>query len=653
MSAIFGICHLDGSPCATERLTSALNAMKHHALNGAHTHVDGSRALGYAAAWFTPESRSELLPLLHAETGIVLTSDARIDNRLELTEELGLSTASTREWPDSFFILHSYLKWGKDCPQHLIGDFVFVLWDPRSHEFFAARDAIGIRWLYFSLNPRQFAFASDMAGMLELIDEAPELDLIALQWYFRGSTNYNVRHTFYRNIYKLQPGHAMCVTENGSRQEWAYWDPENVRPTPLRDWREGAEMLRSLLDRAVADRCRSVDPVGTHLSGGLDSSALSAFAARYLQAAGRPSPLGFSWSPPYELQPIVSELDERNYIQRVAEHAGMKVFYTHVTPDTDALLETSDPSVLPVHTLRYEYQVLKTASQMGVRTMLSGWGGDEFAFIRPRNYLAGLLVQGRWFQLARFLFSRYKKRPRSMLMAFYQDALIPVMPPSWQVHMPWRFGRIVGPEAKVIQKFLRDRENLLPSAAYFQPEMYEKLRKVHLPSKSWYRPGLHRTQIAFLTPMLTRVESWSAWSARFGIRHVYPLLDQRLVEFSLSIPEEWAVLPEGSREMAYTAIDPVIPRSIFYGRDKEDRGLAAHGKTPEHKAEVRRLRFDAFDQLQKSNPPSAGWLNFEFLRAAQLAPDEFAVSPFKDLERRGIWEVLAFAYIDHRAVLKD
>lgn len=648
MSAIFGIYQRNHNPVDEKEWSSILGSLAHHGFNPKNIWKSGYVALGDAATFLAPESCQESLLFVDPETGIVIISDARIDNRVELVHALGIDQTVLEAAADSLLILKAYLKWGKDSPAHLIGDFVFMIWDPREQGFFGARDAIGIRWLYYFMNSRRFGFVSNMSGMLDLMDEPAVLDLQTLEWSFRGGSIYNVEHTFYKNIYKLQPGCSIWVDSTGIKT-WKYWDPEKIRPLPVRDPREGAEILRTLIDRAVADRCRTRDIVGTHISGGLDSSAVAAFVANQISQ----KPIGFSWSPDPATHPLL-ELDERIYVKRVAEHLNVDIAYAYVPPSVDVLIETSDPAILPNETLRYEYAVMLEAKERGIHTIFSGWGGDEFAFVRPRNYLAGLLVQGRWKQFLKYLSYRHGWTLRSSARSIYFDALIPLLPPAMQEKMPIDFwDRTQTTEMRLVQKILDEKRRLLPSEGFFAPHFYQMLKKVHQPLRSWYRPGLHLTQIAALRPLLSRIESWAAWSAKLGVRHVYPLLDQRVVEFSLAIPEDWAVLPEGNRAMAYWAVDTVLPQSIMQGRDKRDRALQHYQKSPEHKIEVSRLRLQKFDNLCASTPPVTQWLNMDYLRAALLPHDAPQKQAVQIAGQRGLWDVLSFAFIDPRTVISQ
>lgn len=128
MSAIAGIYYLDGRPVAVNCLAGMLERLAHRGPNGTGSWVQGSMGLGHRMLWSTPESMGEHLPLEDNAAGLVITADARIDNRDELIETLGMARRGAAPITDSEIILATYEKWGEKCPTKLIGDFAFAIW---------------------------------------------------------------------------------------------------------------------------------------------------------------------------------------------------------------------------------------------------------------------------------------------------------------------------------------------------------------------------------------------------------------------------------------------------------------------------------------------------------------------------------------------
>lgn len=653
MTAIFGILRHDQSPIPPGRMEQASQTLSRHAVDGLKIWQTGHLALGQALTRFWKNSPQTPQPEEDPERGLVLVSDARLDNRAELANRLQISTADLGEISDNRLILLAYRAWEADCLKYLLGDFVFALYDTRKNELFAARDPIGIRWLYYAASPRSFAFASDPAAVLDLMETAPRLDPQTLTNYLGYTTGRLVHQTLYENIQKLLPGNALRL-KDGALSTWAYWEAENIKPLEIHDPREGAEYLGILLKQAVACRAGTVNRLGSHLSGGLDSSALTALATQITRETGEPDPFAFSWSPPLELRPLV-EQDERVYVQRVADHLGLAVEFTHVPPRVDVLQEVSDPSILPLNSIRYEYRLMENAHAKDVRVLLSGWGGDELAFSRGIGYPSGLIQQGRWLALARYLKYQYGWRPVRWLTSLYAHGLYPLFPPKWQGKLPAELTWEPDPKKRWQNKIQEEMHSLLPAPGFLLPGFAALLERFHETEFKWIVPGLHACQRWYLTTLLSRVESWALWSARLGMRHAYPLLDQRIVEFALAMPEDWIYWQGGLRHFGRHAIREVLPASLFTGRDKQDRALFAHQKTLAHKQEIHTQRLAIFEAHWKTNPPAANWLDFDYLHQVLLEPPVTPEHPAvgETLPRNRIWQVLNFAFIDRRATLDE
>ena len=124
--------------------------------------------LGCHAQWITPESIGEPLPYYDYKRELVITSDAIIDNREELFNQLHIEHEDKKTIPDSQLILLAYSKWGEDVPKHLMGDFAFMIWDGREQKLFGARDFSGSRTLYYYHDQSRFAFSTTIQPLFTL-----------------------------------------------------------------------------------------------------------------------------------------------------------------------------------------------------------------------------------------------------------------------------------------------------------------------------------------------------------------------------------------------------------------------------------------------------------------------------------------------------
>ena len=241
-----------------------------------------------------------------------------------------------------------------------------------------------------------FAFASAVEGVLAAPGVSGELDEAMVRTHLQGKV-YTTTRMFFRAVRKLPPGHSMVVKDGGVRL-WRWWRPEGApRLPPATDDDYAAQFLR-LYRQAVQCRLHGPDPMGTHLSGGLDSSSISVLAARELRRQGRPPPLAFTWLP--SLGEAATPLDrhhEAEYaaVACVAEQESLQVFYAAPSV-ADIVAGLRMDAAFPKVQGAVETVVQRQAAAQGVRVLLSGWGGDDGISYFGRGHYAALLLGGRW-----------------------------------------------------------------------------------------------------------------------------------------------------------------------------------------------------------------------------------------------------------------
>jgi len=289
VSGIAGIVSLDGAPVEPGAIEAMLAAMAHRGPDRRVGWRCGNSALGQALLATTPEATADTQPWVHPNSGCVVVSDCRLDNRPELLRVLGLTHAPVDEIGDAELLHAAWQKWGDDCAEHLLGDFAFAIWDVARQEAFIARDVMGVRPLYYHHSPgRLFVFASETSAILShprvpvQVDEGRVAD--AIVGTLEGINN---TCTFYRDIVRLPPAHTLSL-RNGQLRLRRYWnvvqsEPRNL-PGSEAEW---IEALQAHLVKSVRWRLRSSGRVGSMLSGGVDSSAIVALASGLLSGQGR------------------------------------------------------------------------------------------------------------------------------------------------------------------------------------------------------------------------------------------------------------------------------------------------------------------------------------------------------------------------------
>jgi asparagine synthase (glutamine-hydrolysing) len=376
MSAICAVFHPCGKPIAGGLLRSMAEVSRHRGPDGIRVWQHKNVGLAHLAFHVTPESTRESQPLRDSSGCLAIVADARLDNREDLISaladrRLGVDDEST----DVELLLAAYQHWGHGCLRHLLGDFVFAIWDATLRQFFFARDALGARAACFSWDGRRLLIASEPSQILSVpgfeatLDEAMVVDYLAMR-----SPSYE--RTYFSEISYIPPGHGMVVSERGLRK-WRYWDPRNVATVRYADERQYAERFRELLEHSTRARMRSIGPVGLSLSGGLDSTLLAAVAAPLVSRLGLPQKRLKTFS--YTFDELRS-CDERIFIDPVV--ASCDIDATYVRCDDQWTLR--DLETWPVERdaiwwnafARLPKTVQESASRSGCRVLLDGQFGD-------------------------------------------------------------------------------------------------------------------------------------------------------------------------------------------------------------------------------------------------------------------------------------
>lgn len=556
MSAICGLLHRDRSPIAVESFKKQMAALAHFGPDGADLWTQTEVGLGYLHMQITPESRHEKMPL--SVENMVITCDARLDNRDELLRRLNIPGDNLDWIPDSQLILSAYQKWGADCPKYLLGDFAFAIWNPSEHSMFCARDPIGIRPFYYHLAASRFIFASDVRGVIANPDVPSDLCKLALAMHLRDLTFTDPELTFLEHVRKLPPAHFLTISQEGFTLR-RYWHPLDCPDIHLSDETEYAEMLRDLLQQAVICRTRTVYPVGAHLSGGLDSSAIAVMAARHLRERGQQL-ITFNWL--HEPEPGDDpNAPEFAFARLVSLQEEIPNHHIQLSVDEVYRQLIQDICLHQAYNFWYEPVVQEAAHRQGIRILLSGWGGDELVSSAGRGYYAELFRKLRWGSLISALQSfgiaKFRQHPiqsvRGVLSFLYRRVFLPSLP-------DWLYARI-------------DREWLAPMwADCAAPEMAAFIREhPPLPRRVLReRVGVRNNQAYFLlTGSITqRIEAWASSGAFRQISYSYPLLDQRLVAFSLGMPPDLFVKGKFGRYLFRRAFEGILPDEICWGSTK-------------------------------------------------------------------------------------
>ena len=547
------ICGLLGFPPGVEaELRTMLAALPGCAQDTCATWADGSVALGWRGQPHEAGDETEPLPFFHAGSGMAIAASARLDGRDGLCESLGIPRPRRAGLSDSALILMAYSRWGTACPEHLLGDYAFAIWDPRRQVLFCARDHVGARALFYSIAGKRFVFASDIDTVLAAPGVCGEFDQAVVATRLTYGARPLGDRTCYRTIRRLRPGHAL-VGERGTWRLERWWRPEELSSAPTASDDSVAEECLAILSEAVRDRLRGERHVGVHLSGGLDSSSIAVLAARELARQGRPRPVAFGWHPP----PGTGSQDataaaEYGPINAVCRQEGIRIVYRSPRAgDVVRFLRRDGTRHAGDGSLMHEQVIQRAAASRGVGVLLSGWGGDEGISFNGRGYYPLLLRSGRVGALWREL-SECNSRP---LIALLKQAALPLLSPA---------------AAQAVKRLRHGESPLRSNFTFIHPEFAR--RTTLLPAESWPPAGRGGEQLHAIRRghLCRRMEGWAASGARLGIDYAYPLLDRRVLEFALGLPPDQYRRGRWSRWLMRHALGSVLPPEVRWNRQKRD-----------------------------------------------------------------------------------
>jgi asparagine synthase (glutamine-hydrolysing) len=277
LSAIYGVVRLGGPDVDAADLEAMRAPMAYWGPDGGGTWREGCAGLGQLVAHLTAEDHYEQGPIVVADGAIVVCPAGRLDNRAELSSELGLAPDGGPPFSDGRLIALAYERWGEEAVVRMLGDWAFAAWHQHERRLLLARDHYGHTALYWHRAGRSLVFASSLKGLLAGPDVPRRLNEPRLAETLVICAADGVP-TLYEDVNRLPTAHLLTFDERGlrTRQFWSLMDVPEVR---LRDDDAYVDELLDLFATAVRVRLRSSRPIATTLSAGLDSTAVTALAA--------------------------------------------------------------------------------------------------------------------------------------------------------------------------------------------------------------------------------------------------------------------------------------------------------------------------------------------------------------------------------------
>jgi asparagine synthase (glutamine-hydrolysing) len=368
MCGICGIINYDKKPVTESSIRGMMKAMKHRGPDDEGVFMKDNIGLGFVRLSILDLSSAGHQPMFSADGRFVIVFNGEIYNYIELREILKQSY-TFKSNTDTEVLLAAWMKWGSDCLHLLNGMFAFAILDIVSNIIFAARDRFGIKPFYYLEADNSFVFGSDIPSVLASVRIKAQADESAIFDFLLFNRTNHTEKTFFRGITKLP--HGSCMTITGDKAEIKRWYNLRNRIYALGDQRFNDSDFLEEFKNSINLQLRSDVPVGTCLSGGLDSSAITSMVLLNKKDVDL-----HSFSAVY--QPG-QRGDESEYIKEYHQ-SNLKVHYT--CPTEESLLEDMDLFIasqaepVPSTSIYAEYCVMKIASNY-CTVLLNGQGADE------------------------------------------------------------------------------------------------------------------------------------------------------------------------------------------------------------------------------------------------------------------------------------
>lgn len=581
MGAIFGIVARGQTAIDPTRLAALDTALAHRGNDVAGSWNGEHACLGLRLFHTTPESLLETTPKPIGRKQLTIVGDCRIDNREELAAALGDRIATP--CADSALVLAAYERWDADCVDHLIGDFAFAIFDPEKAELFCARDHFGAKPFCYTNQNGHFAFASEAKALVVAGLAPDEVDESRIADFLQTQLD-DKEMTFHLHVRRLPPAHVMVVRGDAVEKR-RYWKPVADNSNAHLSDEVAAKRFRELFEQAVECRLRSVYPIGSFLSGGLDSSAVTVVANRLLDASKLPLD---TISAVFPSVPLSDESAWMALVEQQAQAEGRPLrrhlFYGDQTGPLEVIDEITECLGAPnsAANLYQPWHMLRMARDTGLRVMLTGHDGDTVVS-HGFAALTELAIAGDWENLDQHL------TDIGTLLGNYQDvrkSLFRMYIRPVPGHL-WRAGRYLHALRTVQQFFVRyggsRKTMLLEMLGRGRPTSRSGWASDSFSATSAYRARSELPRMPMGASaaedhvrgidsglMVCAFEDIECVSSAFGIETRHPFFDKRLVEFCLTLPVRQKIRDGWTRVLQREAMRGVLPEALRTRPDKSN-----------------------------------------------------------------------------------
>jgi asparagine synthase (glutamine-hydrolysing) len=543
MCGIAGIIMLDGSTPDHARLAEMTRAVTHRGPDGEGLEIVDAVGFGHRRLAIIDTSTDGHQPMRSGDGSVRITFNGEIYNYLELRAELTSLGHNFRTKSDTEVLLVAYIQWGQRCVDRLNGMWAFAIHDMRTRTVFCSRDRFGVKPFHYVRIGSMLAFGSEIVQLLPLLPAVRANREVLSDFLFAGIDE-PVHHTFFEGVHKLAGGHSLTISlDTGEIVSLREYSIAHRPALEAADLSSAVAAYGEKLEDAVQLRLRADVPVGTCLSGGLDSSTVATLAATpYEQVRGER----------FRAITAVSEEpgnDETPFARAVVERAGLdwitvRPTYADFAATIDDVVRTQqEPFGGP--SICMQWFVMRTARENGIPVMLDGQGGDE-TLLGYRRYFAAFMLE-KWrtdglLSMLKEIATCRREGAQLGTLGIMISLAIQGIPALGYLKM-WIRGR-----------WMRSRQPM--------PELLRAEAKAMSDVRALQRLDIERTNL----PALLRFEDRN--SMRFAVETRLPFLDWRSVETALALPSEAKFHRGWTKWLLRARMDNRMPHDVTWRRWK-------------------------------------------------------------------------------------
>ena len=473
-----------------------------------------------------PECGRQPMTKQKEDNSYTICYNGELYNTEDIRKELLKKGYTFRGHSDTEVLLASYMEWKEECVHHLNGIYAFAVWDSADEKLFIARDRLGVKPLFFYENNGNFLFASEIKALLANPEVDALLDQEGLQEIMALGPSRSPGSGVFKGIEELRPAHALGFNRDGLKI-WRYW---NVKSHPHEDsFEETVEKVRELLIDAVTRQLVSDVPLCTFLSGGLDSSAITAIAARTFEKEGKGHL--HTYSIDYE--------GNSEYFQQSEFQPNADAYWIH-------LMKESFQTIHHECIMTQEELVSYLQEAVEVRDLpgMADVDSSLLWFCRQINKDFVVSLSG---ECADEIFGGYPwfYRPEELAREGFPwirslDERIKLLRNDWQKKL------------NIKEYALRQYEKTIEETPVLdgEPETERKRRELFYLNMIW-----------FMTTLLDRKDRMSM-GASLEVR--VPFADHRLVEYVWNIPWEWKRYGDREKGLLRKSLEDLLPKEVVY-----------------------------------------------------------------------------------------